>query len=253
VTIVHVRGHSPPADDRAGPCPVTLSNDGTNFAIHLATTFRRFEENDVIARSIGIALGALVLTPLAAADDSGVYIGATVGYVDTPDTVQLGVPDVPLLTGKTDDTVFTPGLEIGYRFNRNIAVELGYVDLGDLKADLVDLGGGTDATAQTNFSADGISLSLVGTFPMGKWEPYVKAGALFSSTTLKYSGAVSGNAFAAGIDNNAEDALYGLGVRYALTDRVKLVLDSTYYQDVGEPRHGQAQYFKTSLGILWQF
>lgn len=207
----------------------------------------------MIARSIGIALGAMGLSPLAAADDSGVYIGAAVGYIDAPDNVQLGVPDVPLLTGKTDDEVFTPGLDVGYRFNRNIAVELGYVDLGDVKADFADLGGGTDATARGKFSADGVSLSLVGTFPIGRWEPYVKAGALFSSTTLQYSGAVAGDAFSADIDNDAQDALYGFGIRYVLSDGLRIVLDSTYFQDVGEPGYGQCDYFRTSLGIIWQF
>jgi OmpA-OmpF porin, OOP family len=211
------------------------------------------QENDVIARSIGIALGALALSPLAAADDSGVYIGAGIGNVDMPDNVQLGVPDVPLMGGKTNDNVFRAGVDIGYRFNRNIAIELGYVDLGDLKADVADVSGGSDANARVKFSADGISLALVGTFPIGKWEPYAKAGALFSSTTLKFSGSFSGTPFSADIDNDAEDALYGIGVRYALTERLKLVLDSTYFMEVGEPGHGQANFFKTSLGAIWQF
>lgn len=207
----------------------------------------------MIARSIGIVLGALILPPAALADDSGIYIGANVGEVDMPDNVQLGVPAVPLLRGPSDGSVFTPGLEIGYRFNRNIALELGYVDLGDLKANVSDLTGGTDANARVKFSADGVSLSLVGTFPVGKWEPYVKAGALFSSTTLKYSGTMAGGPFSADIDNDAEDALYGIGVRYALTERLKLVFDATYFMEVGEVGYGQSDSFKTSLGVIWQF
>jgi OmpA-OmpF porin, OOP family len=206
----------------------------------------------VIARSIGIAVGVLALSS-AMADDSGVYIGAAVGYVDVPDNVQLGVPDVPLLTGKTDDSVFTPGVDIGYQFNRNLAIELGYADLGDLKANLADPSGATDANARAKFSADGVSLALVGSLPIGKWEPYVKAGALLSNTTLKYSGAIAGNAFAAEIGNHAKDALYGVGIRYAFTDHLKLVLDATYFDDVGERGYGQSDFFKTSLGVIWQF
>ena len=207
----------------------------------------------MIARSIGIALGALVLSPMVMADDSGVYVGASVGYVNMPDTVELGVPKVPLMTGKTDDPVYTPGVDIGYRFNRNVALELSYADLGDLKANVADLTGGTDANARVNFSATGVSLALVGTFPIGKWEPYVKAGALFSSTTLNYSGAIAGNTFAADIDNDSEDAIYGVGVRYCFTERLKLLLDATYFQEVGEPGYGQSDYFRTSLGLIWQF
>jgi opacity protein-like surface antigen len=215
--------------------------------------FVAVEENDVIARSIGIALGALVLTPAMAADDSGVYIGADVAYVDMPDNVQLSIPNVPLLTGRSKDTVFTPGVDIGYRFNRNLAVELGYADLGDLKANLADVSGATDANARVKFAAEGVSLAVVGTLPVGKWEPYVKVGVLFSNTTLKYSGAIAGNAFAADIDNHARDAVYGVGVRYALTDRLKLVLGATYFKDVGERGYGQSDFLKTSLGVIWQF
>ena len=207
----------------------------------------------MIARSIGIALGALVLSPVLAADDSGVYIGGAVGYVDMPDNVQLSIRGVPLLTGESGDTVFTPELDVGYRFNRNLAVELGYADLGDLKANLSDISGVTNANARAKFSAEGVSLSLVGTLPIGKWEPYVKVGALFSDTRLKYSGAVAGNTFAADIGNHAQDAIYGFGVRYALTQRLKLVLGATYFNDVGERGSGQSDYFKTSLGVIWQF
>ena len=207
----------------------------------------------MIARSIGIALGALVLSPLAVADESGVYIGASVGHVDMPDHVQLGVPNVPLMSGETEGTVFTPGVDIGYRFNRNIAIELGYADLGDLKANVFDATGAGDANARSTFSAAGFSLALVGTFPIGKWQPYVKAGALFSSTTLKYSGSIAGNAFSANIDNDSEDAIYGLGVRYALTEHLELFLDATYFMEVGDPNHGQSDYFKRSIGLIWRF
>src|SRR5687768_8708220 len=102
------------------------------------------------------------------ADDSGIYIGANVGQVDMPDDVQLGVPNVPLMAGKTDDAVIRPAADIGYRFNRNIALELGYVELGDLKANVTDASGASDANARVRFSASGVSLALVGTFPVGK-------------------------------------------------------------------------------------
>jgi opacity protein-like surface antigen len=227
--------------------------DGTTFANHVATRFRRCKEIDVIAKSIVIALGAWLASPVALADEAGVYIGIGVGYVDVPDSVRLGVPGVPLMEGQTEHTVLRPGLDIGYRFNRNVAIALGYADLGDLKANVSDLTGATDATARVKFSASGVSLALLGTFPIGHWQPYVKAGALFSSTTLKFSGAVAGEPFNADIDNDSEDAIYGLGVRYALSERFELCLDTTYFMEVGEPGHGQADYFKHSLGVIWRF
>lgn len=53
--------------------------------------------------SIGAALVALATAPAAWADDSGWYLGAGAGLVDTADDARLGVPDVPTLSGRTDD------------------------------------------------------------------------------------------------------------------------------------------------------
>ncbi len=204
------------------------------------------------AIAVWISSGALVLPCAAFADDAGAYIGAGIGYVDMPGNLGLGVPDVPVMFGETKGGEVAPGVELGYRFNRNIAVELGYVDLGDLKANVVDPNG-SDASAQLQFSADGYSLALVGMFPINQWEPYVKAGAVFSSTTLNYSGSFSGAGFSAKIDNDTEDAIYGAGVRYSLTEQLKLYFDTTYFMELGEPGFGQVDYFKLSLGLNWRF
>jgi OmpA-OmpF porin, OOP family len=200
-----------------------------------------------------VPLAALAIAQAASADDSGWYLGAGAGLADSADNAQLGVPDVALLSGRTDDNKLSWGFAAGYRFSPHFAIELGYVDLGELEADVSDLTGVTDAQAGVGFSADGVTLALIGTFPMGKWEPYLKAGVFYSNTELAYSGSVLGDDFGARITDDDEDALYGIGVRYAVNERLRLYLDATYFMEVGEADTGQATYLNFSAGVVWRF
>jgi OOP family OmpA-OmpF porin len=204
-------------------------------------------------RSVWLTLAALAIAPAAAADDSGFYLGAGVGLANAPDNSQLGVSGLPLLTGKTHDNDTSWGLAVGYRFNRNLAIELGYVDLGEITAEVTDATGATDARAAVGFSAEGVTLAVLGTLPLGRWEPYLKAGVLFSDTVLAFSGGSSAGDFSERITNEHGDALYGIGVRYVLNERLQIYLDSTYFMEVGEPEKGRSDYLNTSLGASWRF
>lgn len=198
-------------------------------------------------------LMALAIGQAAVADDSGWYLGAGAGAADTADDARLGLPDAPPLGGRTEDNKFSWGVTAGYRFSPHFALELGYVDLGELEAQVSDLTGGSDARAGFGFSVDGVTLAMVGSFPIGKWEPYLKAGVFYSNTELAYSVSMAGDTFGARIKDDDEDALYGFGVRYAVNERLRLYLDATYFMEVGEPGTGQADYMNFTLGFVWRF
>jgi hypothetical protein len=204
-------------------------------------------------RFLWLALAAFGIAQSASADDSGWYARATLGLADTPDSSGLSFTDLPLLTGRTDDNKTTWGFAAGYRFNPNIAIELGYVDLGEFTAEVTDATGLTDARAATGFSADGVTLAMIGTFPLGKWEPYLKAGVFFSSTVFEYSGSVSGDRFGGRSTADDRDALYGIGLGYAVSERLRISLESVHFHEVGESETGQSQYLNTSLGASWRF
>ena len=203
--------------------------------------------------SLCVPLAALALAPAAAADDSGWYLGAGVGLADTGDTSQLCCAASELLTGKTNDNKTTWGVAAGYRFSQSLAIELGYVDLGELTSDVTDATGATNARAAVGFSADGVTLAMIGTFPIGKWELFLKAGVFYSNTVLEYSGSQEGDDFGARITNEDEDAIYGIGVRYPLSESLRIYLDTTYFMEVGQPDTGRSDYLNTSLGAVWRF
>jgi OOP family OmpA-OmpF porin len=199
------------------------------------------------------ALASLAVSSASAADDSGIYLEAGLGAIRAGKNAVLSLPAVPVMTGRSDNQDLSWEASVGYRFNRNVGLELGYVDLGEISSDVADASDSSDARASSRFSADGLTVALVATFPIRQWEPYLKAGALFSNTVLAYSGTVSGNSFGAHVTANNKDALYGLGLRYAFNDQLKLYVDSTYFVEVGEPRTGRADILNTSIGLLLQF
>ena len=190
---------------------------------------------------------AMFQTCGVSAQNAGIYVSAAVGLSDAPDRSQLGE-----LTGSTDNRDLSWNIGLGYRFNRNIALEPGYVDLGQLESDLTAPSGASDGSAHASFAAAGATVALVGTFPMGRWEPYIKAGVLFSSTELKFSG-LGSTPFAARLTKDNEDPLYGAGVRFNVTEPLQVYLDVTYLDEVGEPETGRSRYFNSSAGVLWRF
>lgn len=204
-------------------------------------------------RSMWLALAWLGIAQAASAEDSGWYIAANLGLADAPNDSGLAFTDVPLMTGRTEDNQATWGLSAGYRFNPIIALELGYVDLGEITAQVTDASGLTDARSATAFSADGATLAMIGTLPLGKWEPYLKAGVFFSNTDFEYSGSFAGRRFAERKQADNVDVLYGIGVGYAVNEHLRISLESVFFPKVGEPGTGRSKYLNTSLGASWRF
>ena len=198
-----------------------------------------------------VAWIALMQTSNAPADDAGLYLDAALGLIDTPDTSIIGGD--PVITGPTDDNDWSWAVGAGYRFNKNIALELGYLDLGKISANLADASGATDATGDSSFEAEGTTFALVGSFPMGRWEPYLKAGVLFSRTDLQFQRTLGAATTDRRVTADNEDPLYGAGVRFTVTQPLQVYLDLTYFDEVGEPETGQSSYLNSSLGILWRF
>lgn len=196
----------------------------------------------VCAAWIGMALAGN-----AAASESGPYVSASLGRAEMRNKSGLGSgPSV--VDEDKDDSSWT--LNLGYRINRHLALDLGYVDLGKAEADL-----STPAliTGRRSFAAEGATIALVGMVPIGRWEPYVKAGMLFSKTDSRFDGQFFGNSISFQSHEHTEDPFYGAGLRTRLTKPLQIYLDVTYFDKVGGNMTGPASYLNTSAGVLWQF
>ncbi len=198
----------------------------------------------------GLAVG---FAPAAFADDSGLYVGAGIGSAEHAKDVALKPPEIPLMTGTSGSRDTSWNVTLGYRINPNIAFELGYVNLGDMQASVADPSGESDARGRFTFSTEGVTVAMVGRFPVGKWTPYIRAGVLFSETDLDCEGSVSGAAFGDRVRGDSEDAFFGAGLTHDLGLRWAVQFDFTHVMDAGDPGSGQSDYHVATLGLLRQF
>lgn len=170
--------------------------------------------------SIAVLLAGL-LSASAFAADNGFYIGAGVGGAK----YDLGAGDLGLTTGNVDDTDTGYKIFGGYNFNKNIGLELAYVDLGD-----VSFNGTVGATA-VNGGGDtqGFNISAVFTAPINdRFSIFGKVGAFAwdadfnaNSAAVRATGSGSGTDFSA-----------GLGAAYHLNRNVSLRTEYECFDDV---------------------
>ena len=195
-----------------------------------------------------------VATP-ALADDAGFYLGARLGRAQYPAHSHLTLSPTLILRGETGDKEdLAWSFDAGYRFNRYVAIEAGYVDLGESSGRLTDETG--TAAAQFSFAVQGATLALTGSLPLGNWEPYVRVGVFFFDTRLAFSGSAAGTSFAAtlsGSGTDSLDTLYGAGVAYNLTDHWQAKLDLTNFSEAGDPETGQSDVLLLTAGVIWRF
>jgi opacity protein-like surface antigen len=201
-----------------------------------------------VVAAVALGVGA---TPVLA-QDSGFYVGAGVGGTKYPSNGTLTIaPDI-VTRGNVDENDIAWSLAAGYRFNRYLAIEAAYVDLGEASGPFVSEEG-ADAVLDVAFSVRGPTLALIGTYPIGDWEPYVKAGVLFADTKLSIAGTVDNMALDASVSGDSKDMFFGIGIGRNLSPHWQLKLDASYADDVGESHSGVASIFLLSAGFTYRF
>lgn len=94
---------------------------------------------------------------------------------------------------------------------------------------------------------------MVGTFPFGRWTPYLRAGVLFSETELMYSGIVQGSEFSNRVTGTSEGALFGAGITFDLGSGWALQADFTHVMDAAGTEFGETDSHNLSFGFRWSF
>jgi OOP family OmpA-OmpF porin len=173
----------------------------------------------------------------AFAQDSHFFAGAAVGASNKKD----GCDDLP--GGISCDHKDT-GWKLfgGYQFNKYLGAELGYTDLGKVKAS----GGGLSARAKI----DGFELTGVGTIPLvDKLSAYGKLGFIRSDvdTSAKFAGVKVSE------KDHSTDLTFGLGLRYDFTNMVGARLEWQHYDNVGNSSTGKSDVNLLSVGVLFKF
>jgi OOP family OmpA-OmpF porin len=145
------------------------------------------------------------------------------------------------------DTSF--GINGGFRFNRNFAVEAAWQRLGDFS---YSSNTGSD-TVDGKFKASAVSLAGVGIYPLTpSWSIYGKAGLARTSADLEAHSQTGATA----VSNSSHDGvggLFGAGVTYDFEGGVFTKLGWDHYAKVGDSSTGQSSIDTYSIGVGMRF
>ncbi|MDO6561816.1 porin family protein [Amphritea sp. 1_MG-2023] len=149
-----------------------------------------------------LSLGIMAaLTPTVASAEGG-YLGGSYGRTEFNVSSSERADLNSLGFSVKDDS--DQGFKVfgGYRFNKNIAVEGYYADLGDLEL--------TGGSVNVDAAIDGYGVSLVGLLPVTEQvDLFAKVGMFHWSNDVSSNVGVSGG-------DDGTDGSYGLGVAYTM-------------------------------------
>ena len=130
-----------------------------------------------------------------AANNGGFYFGTVFGEAKADDAEEFGL---------TDDTDGAWRVYGGYEFNRWLAVEAGYVDLGSYNGSIPSIEG----PVATRVELDGFTLGVRPQYVFSNdWFIQGQAGVLFWDADARLSGGFSGLE----LGEDGEDPYYGVG------------------------------------------
>jgi OmpA-OmpF porin, OOP family len=139
---------------------------------------------------------------------------------------------------------------VGYQFNHYLAVEAGYVDLGDFGVRVArdpDVG-----TLTSDTSYKGYNLDVVGTWPMTqRLSAFGRVGAFHYQTEENFIGTQS---LAASLSRDDKDTGYkfGAGLEYSFTDRLSARVEAERYR-IEDMLGDNGSVNLYSVGLVYRF
>jgi OOP family OmpA-OmpF porin len=220
---------------------------------------------------------AMITTNASAAEYQGFYFGLFAGAtsVDTQGSKEdrdeaVAIPTAELLLSEgldvvgiessLDDSDIGWGLEVGYRFNRYIAVEAGYVDLGEaLYEAIITADDGFETfpvEASSRFVSSGPTAAVLGMLPISeRFDVHAKAGMYFADT--RYRARVRDVDFAENVLHNevkaGENEIFlGLGGAWNISEGYALRFEYQRFLDVGDDDTAETDVDLISLSLLFR-
>lgn len=204
-------------------------------------------------------LGLFALTAIASsfaiADDSGWYIGGNVGQTratidDARINSALSNSGFSSSTVTDRDRSLGGKLFGGYQFNRYMAIEGGYFDLGKFgyTANTVPAG-----TLNGNLTARGLNLDLVGILPITeKFSAFGRAGVNYADVRDTFTG--TGSVRVVNPNPRKRDANYkfGGGLQYAFTDALAVRGEVERYR-INDAVGNRGDIDMLSVGLVYRF
>ena len=192
---------------------------------------------------LGAAVAGCFAAGAASAQDRGPYVGGAISRTDMKDACE----GVSISCDKTDK-----GWKIfgGYQFNRNLAAELAYADLGKTKAS------GTQGGVAVNGELKSKAWELVG---IGAWplmqelSLYAKLGIYHGKTDSTASASVPGFSTSGNASNTNTDFTVGFGAQVNIMRNLAARAEWQKYNDVGGNNTGKTDIDLLTAAVLYRF
>lgn len=220
-----------------------------------------------IAKLSSIAVALLsVCAGAAHAQSEGWYIGAGAGQSKANDAggcSDLNGLFLPGFDCTSNDTSTGWKLFAGYQFNRNLALEGGYVDLGNFKISASGNFAGPPlppgpGTASGSDKASGFNLDAVGTLPISEEFGLIGRIGLFAWTLDASATASQTNAVPTLSVTNSDKPSgtsldYGVGVKYDFNGVAGVRAEYQRFKNIGNDTTGKSDIDLISVSLLYRF
>jgi len=180
-------------------------------------------------KSVALAILAAAMATPAFAADNGLYIGANLG------NAAISGANFGGLTKTSDTSMSFLG---GYQVNKNLAVEVQYIDFGKIYAQ-----------ASHPITTTGTSLSVIGILPVG--ESFAVLGKFgMASTKLKVS---CDTCTPPNYRSTRSAAVFGLGGQYNLNQSIGIRVGYEAYAVGNVSDQTDGNYRVVSAGVVYKF
>ena len=185
---------------------------------------------------LGLLAGGFAVP--AAAQETGLYVGGSIGYAQYKD-----ICDVVSSAVTCDDTDTAWRAFGGYQFNRYFALELGFADLG------ATTGSGSVGSFSVE-AKEAWDLTGVISIPLAtRLAALLRIGAHRTRTTIDEQGPAFGTAHEA---KTGTSFSYGLGAEYAF-GKLGVRAEWQRYDNVDGGQRGESDVDVFSVGLLFRF
>jgi OmpA-OmpF porin, OOP family len=212
-----------------------------------------------LSRLIALAL-ALCAGPALAQDASrhGVYLIGGIGQ-GMADFNSSDFPTDPDFDRQLDDRATTWNIGVGYRFHRNIAVELGYASLGEYNARYTGTGAFAGETTNDEYDVTAWKLAAVGILPVMQQLSLIgKLGVALTRVENRFSESIGGVTASESASKSKSTLLWGLGAQYDVTKNLGLRAEYESFGTVGseitdDSGTGRAKIASFNLNVVYSF
>lgn len=198
---------------------------------------------------------AIIASPFTMADESGWYAGINVGQSNAKiddDSIARGLLGNGFASTSIDDEDGDIGYKLfgGYRFNKYIAIEGGYFDLGQFGFTATTVPAGT---LGGNIEIKGLNFDLVGILPIvEKFSAFGRVGVNYAQAKDTFTGTGAVNVLNSNPSKRDTNYKFGLGLQYDFTAALAIRAEAERYR-INDAVGNKGDIDLVSVGLIYRF